>query len=196
MPGLEAQVTYINSVLKAAQFASNKFTGTQWNSIADDVMTTGEEEGKSRKEPMIIDNHGECESMSFDDRWPMQVFHKIEDIKYSLSPIDVGVPGTIRTEVASMRMIVQASRERLGFRPEQLIAAFEAAFPIQFSSALSISFGNSATTIEMGTVEDDPYTVFNREWPGSNFEYFTSTLIFSISYKVTNTFNQKCFTLC
>jgi hypothetical protein len=198
MPGLNDQVAYINTTLQKSQFSSNKFAGSQWYNIADVVMTTGEVEGKSRKEPMIVSafGSGSAISLSFDDRYPMMVYHQLDDLRYSLSPIDAGPAGTIRLETADMRILFWADRSKLNFRPEQLIAAVEASFPIQFAPTLAQSFGNASTTIEMGSVNDDPYDVFNKEWPGSDFDFFTTTLLFSISYRINNTFNAACFQLC
>jgi hypothetical protein len=103
MPNLDGIVTLINNALAAGNFSTRKFQPSAYYQIVDDVKTTGADDEKI--EPMIVFTNGECKKMVYDDTNAFQIFHKLNDVSYSLGDLDYGPPGTTMQETASMELI-------------------------------------------------------------------------------------------
>ncbi len=196
MPNVNALTILINSALQADQFASSRYQSGQWFGIADPVMTTGESES-GNIEPMILDDEGEGTPVVFDDTSSLVVFHRLDDLTYEIAdPNDYGSPGTTMRETASMRMMFTASRNKLKSRGENMVAAAILDFPKEFLPSVIAPLGMNSCIIEMGDVETDIYSLWNKEWQGTKMMLSTDTVMFQIKYKIVNTFNKKCFSLC
>lgn len=193
MPNLDSICGIINTALQADQFGTRRFQASAWYNIADPLRTTGENE---TTQPVIIDNEGEGKSVVFDDTNALQVFHRINSISYKIADPDYGNPGTTTEETANMRMIFVGSRRRLKTRPENVMAGAAMDFPKELNSSVITSLGMNSLIIEMGDIDLDPYSVWNTEWQGSDFELDSDTFLFSLKYTIISTFNKSCFSIC
>lgn len=195
MPNLDSITTLINSALQSGQFKSRRFQAAKFYEIADPIKTTGED--KERREPYIIDDDGEGTSVVYDDTQALQVYHVVDTIDYKIAdPDDYGKPGTTMEETANMRMIFIGSRKRIKVRPENVIAAAIIDFPKEFTPAEVTANGMNSCIIQMQDVESDPYIVWGDQFIGTDFSLGTDTIAFSIKYKIVDTYNKNCFTLC
>lgn len=195
MPNLNDITLLINQALVADEFASRRFQNAKFNAIAERIKITGEE--TERWEVAVIDNDGEAQTVCIDDTYAMQVYHRIDSLEYPIVPEnDYGKPGHTMTEVANMRMIFLGDRGRLTVRPENVVAAAVVDFPKEFLPAEITPLQLNSCMIDIGTTELDPYMVWDREFTGSAMELDTNTILCSISYRITSTFNKSCFKLC
>lgn len=195
MPNLDSICSLINSSLQTGNFASRRFQAAKFYEIADPIKTTGED--KERIEPYIIDNDGEGESVVYDDTQALQVYHVVDTIDYQIAdPDDYGKPGTTMQETANMRMIFIGSRKRMKVRTENTIAAAVMDFPKEFTPTQVTALGMNSCIIQMQDVESDPYTVWEDQFKGTEYGLGTDTTAFSIKYKIIDTYNKNCFSLC
>jgi hypothetical protein len=195
MPNLNAICTIINNAMIADQFASRRFQACEWDLIANTVLVTGE--GEDRYEMQIIDNSGEGKTVTFDDVNSIQVYHKIESLKYNIPDSgDYGIPGTWKEEIAEMKMIFFGSRRKAKARPEDIAAAAMSDFPMEISKADTLALGLQTCRMELGEIEMNPYTVWEEEFSGVTYPLDTDTYAFSIKYNIVTTFTKTCFRLC
>lgn len=194
MPALSQIVTIINNSFVTGQFSTRKYQIAKYFGITDPVKTTMEDMDKI--EPMIIDDNGECIKVVYDDTQAFQIFHKLDTIDYKIADPDYGFPGTTMEEAANMKLIFFGNRKRLQTRAEDLIAAVALDMPKEFSTAQIQTLGLNSCVIEIGDVESDPYKVFSEEWSGIDTFVKPETILFSIRYKIIDTYNKNCFLLC
>ena len=194
MPNLDKVVTLINNQLKTSKNLSTRlFQNSKWYNIADKNKTTGDVE---ITQPLILDNNGEGISVVFDDTNFLQVFHKVDTINYLIADVDYGNPGTTMQEEAEMSIIVVGSRKRLKTRQENIMAAISLSFIKEFKDSDIRPLGMNSCIIEMGSVDIDPYSVWDQNWIGAEYSLNTDTFLFSMKYKIVSTFNKNCFTIC
>lgn len=195
MPNLNSITNMINVTLKSGNFKGMKFQSSDWNGISDPVETD-KGEGNVIMQPMIVDDQGECKMLVFDDVFNMVVFHKVEGLDYEVADPNYGKPGTTIQETAQMKMIFSADRSKLLIRPEDMIAAAVMDIPKEFLPTDISPLGLNSCVIEMGSVNKDPYSVWEENWKGVKFPLSPEDLLFSISYKIVSTFNKCCFSFC
>ncbi len=195
MPNLDAIVTLINTSMQTGNFKSRRFQSAKFFTIADPIKTTGED--NERREPYIIDNNGEGVAVVPDDTYGLQVYHVADSLAYQIAdPDDYGTPGTTMQETANMRMVFWGRRGKLKVRLEDVIAASAMDFPKEFLPSDLTPLGMNSCRIEMGEVDSDPYSVWDKEFQGTEFQLGTDTILFDISYKIIDTYNRSCFNLC
>lgn len=195
MPNLNDITTIINDALKADNFSTSRFQNSRFFGIADRVKITGEE--TERYDVGVIDNDGEVTSVCYDDTYNLSVYHRVLDIEYQdIAENDYGIPGHTMTEFANMKMIIFGNRAKLKVRPENIIAGAIVDFPKELSIAQITALNLNSCVIEMSRAEVDPYSIWDSEFQGSKYEYDTNTILVSIPYKITSTFNKGCFTIC
>ena len=178
---------------KVGNFTTARFQGGLYYNIGDNVKTNNGD--TTYEEPMIINNNGEGYSVSYDDIYPFQIFHMIEDIKYDISPNDYGRPGSTMLETAEMRLIFSGSRLRLNARPEDIVAVLIYNFPKEFNPTQLSSLNIESCVIEVGQVEQDMYKIWDNYWRNVSYKLDLNTILFEVKYKLTSEYGQ-CFSLC
>jgi hypothetical protein len=194
MPNLDGIVTLINNALAAGNFSTRKFQPSAYYQIVDDVKTTGADDEKI--EPMIVFTNGECKKMVYDDTNAFQIFHKLNDVSYSLGDLDYGPPGTTMQETASMELIFVGNRKRLQVRPEDVAAAIMMDMPKEFTAAIAQTLMLNTCIISTDEVETDPYKVWAENWQGTKSFVKPETILVSVKYKIIDEYNRKCWSLC
>ena|ERR1035437_4378536 len=194
MPALQDISTLINTSLSTGNFSTRKFQPAVYYTIADTVKTVTDETEKL--EPMIIDDNGECIKMIYNDVNALQVFHLIGDLSYSPATLDYGPPGTTMQEVAEMTLVFVGNRKRLKTRPEDISAAILMNIPKEFDIVTISSLNINSCIIEVSDVETDPYKNFSMLWTNIKSFVKPETVLITIKYKITTTYNRNCWVLC
>lgn len=198
MPNLDSIVTRINDSMQTNGFKSRKFQGSLYLGIADEVKTIdGEDDARVETiEPGVIDNDGEVTDVSYDDNYPLVIFHRVMDLKYEVAPENYGPPGTTMQETASMKVVVGGSRSRVQTNENNIIASVALDFPKEFTPTVVSTLGMNSCIIEMGQVNPHIYSVWDEHWKGIPCTLGPNIFLFSIDYQVISTYNKNCFNLC
>lgn len=167
-----------------------KFASATWNGIADIVKI------EDKQVPLTITNDGEGKEVIWDDTSSLSVYHRIENINYSIPVDDYGPPGTTMMEATSLKMVFMADRNKLNLRADDLSAAASMDFPKEFTEGQINTFGFNSMTISMESVNMNFINEFETEFKGVEYPLNTSLVMFSIKYKIESTYNKSCFGLC
>lgn len=195
MPNLNDITMIINAALTADEFASRRFQSARFNGVAERIRVDGEE--VERWEVAVIDDSGDAVSVCIDDNYSLQVYHRIESLNYPyVEENDYGLTGHTITEVADMRLVFFGDRARLKVRPENIAAAVAVDIPKELVESQFTPLQLNSCFIEIGQPDIDPYSVWDKEFIGSPMKLGTATMMISIPYKITSTFNKTCFQIC
>lgn len=198
MPNLDSIVTIVNDALKNNGFKNRKFQGSLYLGIADEVKSI-EKEGDADIETIemgVIGITGEVTDVSYDDTYPLVVFHRVMDIKHEVAPENYGKTGTTMQETASMKIVVGGSRPRVQTNQNNIIASVAMDFPKEFTTAQIISLGMNSCIIEMGQVNTYMYSVWDEHWKGTPCVLGSNIFLFSMDYQIISTYNKTCFDIC
>lgn len=194
MPNIEGICTLINSALEAGNFSSRRFQSGKFYKVAypiktiDDTVTTSA--------PYLIDNSGEATELTYDNTRPFQIYYRIDSQDYKLADLDYGAPGTTMNEISNMRMVFIGSRKMMQVTQDNVVAAVEVDFPKEFLPTDITPLQLNKCVIEMGNVEQDIYSVWQREFDGTSIDFDTDTIMFAVNFKLDIDYNKNCFKLC
>lgn len=196
MPNLGNIVGFINDAMLAGNFSSRSFQTGNFNGIAEYIKTT--DGGVEQKSPFIIDDQGEAMELIYDDRYPFVIFHLKDgwDYQQAPDPENYGKAGTTMQETANMKLVFVGSRKRMGVSCDNVTAAVAMDIPKEFTPSQLYGLSLVSCVIETGSVATDPYTIFSEIWSNTDYNFDTDTIIFTMSYKITATYNKGCFNLC
>lgn len=198
MPNLDSIATIINNSLKAGGFKTRKFQAAKYFGIADPVKTIEKEEDSAKEtlQYCVIDNEGDSAPVVFDDNYPLVIFHRLMNADYQVDAQDYGPTGTTMQETASMKIIVGGNMGNIQTRQENVMASVAMDFPKEIKSADVSALGMNSLVIEMGSVNSDKYSVWGEHWQGIECDLPTNYFLFSVDYKIINSYNKGCFNLC
>lgn len=195
MPALNQIALLINTALQNGHFAPQRFNPSRFLGIAD-PMRRVEEGGKEITTPTIIDNDGDGTEVVMNDKYSAQCYHRVVTPTYLLPPDNAyGKAGRDMQEIADCVMVFMGDRSQMKVTQVDCIAAVAYDFPKEFLPSQYSPLGLTSCVIEMGSVEKNPFDVFNTEWQGHDYALETSSILFSINYRVISTY-ATCFAIC
>lgn len=197
MPNAGNIADIINSKLQSGNFSSRDFQNGKFTAIAEPIKTYSKD-GEESISPYIIDNRGEGEILVYEDVFPFVVFHLKDGFDYPNTPDDdnFGNAGQTVQEIANMRLIFVGSRNRMKVSTDNVMSAIAMDFPREFTQSQIQGLSITKCTIEMGSINSNPYDIWQNIWTNKKYEFDTDIIIVSVPYKITSLYTKNCFKLC
>lgn len=195
MPKIREITSIINTALQDGNFSSRKFQSGKWFDIA--YILSRVEDDKETKFPAIVGNDGEAVSVSFDDTYPIQFYHRILEQLYEDDQIeDFGDEGNTIKEVNEMVLICMGNKSKLGVFQEEISAAIWADMPRKIKHSVLNTLTLQNVIIEPVAVNNNPNEVFNNEYSNVDYNLAPENFMLAIRYKITVLYSKNCFKLC
>ncbi len=195
MPRHREIVVLINTALKAGNFASRKFANGVWSTIAYLVAKTVDD--KEIKQPVVVDLNGECTDVDFNDKYPIQFYHRILNIvtEDDLSET-FGNPASTIKETSDMVLIVMGDKSKLQIEQEDIIAACWADIPRELKHADLSTLTLQSVNIIPGDINNNSQEVFAQENIGVDPALAPEDFMCALRYKIVALYSKNCFKLC
>ena len=189
MSKLDTIVGYINTGLKAGNFASNRFQRGKFYGIAELLKL---EEGTM---PCSVSDNGQATKISIDDNYPFQLYHRIENIEGEESEESFGDDLDV-TETASMRMVVVFNREIIRLKKEDIVSAVFSSLITGISKADMTSLNIYECNISYGTFELNYEDVYNTEYNLGEYLLKPQTVMIALPYEIETKYRKGCIQIC
>lgn len=196
MPYVAEIVGLINTSL-----ADNKLNdGTRFvkniNGISELVVRNSEDQTTI---PVLVNTSDYKQYDGIDDRYSIQIYHRVLDIEQVESPLSYGRGNKNGREQAKMRLICFADRKRTKLDPYQLAFVIKSALNQQFSgSTLSAYNGLLGATIEAQQDNYNSLEVWQNEYalPVESYPIKLHQMLISIDYNIITDYNNSCIASC
>jgi len=181
--------TFINATLTEGILSTSRFQKGLYSSIAELVPKSDEDDTTV---PMIVSNTGQGEEVTVNDIYPIQIYHRIEDVGIGTDFEEGFGDNELKTETSDMIMIIIGDRLKLQLTKEDVITAIATAFPGVWTPTVDYI---TQTNIVMGSIDLNTPEVYNGEY-NSISELPPNYFMCSISYQIVSKINQNCLELC
>lgn len=192
---LDNIVTSINESLKAGPFKDDRFDGSRFCGLTDQVSKELEDD-KRETYPIEINADGEGTPIYIDDVNCLTIYHKL------LSTI-VGTPQKARYGrgeyidlTRTMSAVVIANRERLKVSQDDLNLFLIGGMPKSISAELKTKLALKSCNINVLSSDLDAPKIFAREYPTIGKPYSPELMLIEFRYSIGCTFDTRCINYC
>jgi hypothetical protein len=192
MPFIDTIVKYINESLKAGSLKSIQpvqFVG---------ITTVLPRMAGERLEliPATCNNDGEYVAIVPDDRFAVQLYHKVVSHAYTNARQQSFGDDYAFKATSELILVVIADSRKIKMQAEALEPVVVYGLPGSGSAALTQATGMGRISISPISSNLDKIMVFRQEYPSS--EYFLKPFqqLFSIRYRVEAAFDKNCINKC
>lgn len=149
--------------------------------------------------PTLVNTQDWREFTGFDDRFSVQIYHRVLSIEQIESPLSYGNGNTNGREQASMRLVCFADRKRTRLDPYQLAFAIRSSINQQFTGTSISSYdGLLGATVEATQDNYASVDVWQQEYnlPSDAYPVRLHQMLFTIDYNIITDYNNSCITSC
>ena len=197
MPFINQITKFINDELKAGSL--NKKILQPANFLGLSTTITRSKKGSAQNQveilPAIIDESGKSTPITPDDKFAIQVYHKLLTKVYSIEKQSFGDEFLLKC-VSELAMVVITNSKITGKAKEVLEPVVLFGMPQRLSTALIADLKIKSCLIYPTTSNMDHMQVFGQEYPRSDYFLNEQMSMFSIRYKVEIKFSQTCIDQC
>lgn len=149
--------------------------------------------------PTLVNTQDWREFTGFDDRFSVQIYHRVLNIEQVESPLSYGNGDTNGREKAMMRMVVFGDRKRTKLDPYQLAFMIRSSINQQFLGATITPYdGLLGATVEPTQDNYDGVQIWQTEYalPPEMYPVRLHQMLFTIDYNIITDYNNSCITSC
>lgn len=149
--------------------------------------------------PVLVNTRDWSTFSGIDDRFSVQVYHRIIDIKQVESPLSYGDGATNGREEATVRMVCFCDKQRTGLNQYDLAFTIRSSINKQYNtSALTALNGLLGVTVEATSDNLDGVSIWQDEYglQPQDYPVRMHQCLFSIDYTITSDYNKSCITSC
>lgn len=191
----QAQITFINRYLQQGALQAPVFQTGRFENLITDITRTGTQ-GAMETFPAIAINAEDYQPIIPDDTYPVQLYHRINNISYAIDRNAVGDNNQKVIERLDMKLVVWVKLTAIKLTLEQLEARLAEGFPDVFpaSTLSSISLQSMLVTLTGSNLNSE--AVFREEYKG--FAPFATPYhtLFSMHYTIESKYRKGCFNTC
>lgn len=193
MPYLNKIVECINEDLKASTVKGNPLQNSLLGGIARTVTFTSTDDNGdiTIKKPVEFKDGKEINHLP-DDRYAIQIYHKIKGITYEEEKESYG-DGKDINEKASMEMIVFADEARLGLSMEDLAHLINVGLPTQVKASRVCKEDIKRVSISINSVNTDSEQLFKSETGLGEYSLKPQSIYMSLSYTIETVSVKNCY---
>jgi hypothetical protein len=196
MPFFNQIASYINDQLRAGSLNKKKLQPANYLGISTIV---GRKKNAAQKDleqlPAIVASNGKATVITPDDKYAIQIYHKLLTNVYSYEKKSYGDDHDIKSST-EVSMVVIANSKLTGVTTDVLEPVVLFGIPQHLSDALMAELKLNKCLITPIASNMDAISVFKQEFPQSAHFLNTQMSMFLIRYKIEMTFSQSCVEKC
>ncbi len=195
MPYVGEIVTLINEAISDKLIDGSRFVN-KIDGISELIIRNEEEQTTV---PTLVSVNDWKEFVGADDRYSVQIYHRVVDVETVESPISYGDGNSNGREQATMKIVVFADRKRTRMNPYELAFTIKSALNRQFTGASITAYsGLLGATSEATKDNYNSLQVWQDEYglPAESYPIRLHQMLFSIDYTITTDYNSSCITNC
>ena len=196
MPYISEIVALINAQLDSNKLKDGSRFVKDLNGISELIIQNTEDQTTI---PTLVNTFDWREFVGVDDRFSVQLYHRVIDVSQVESPLSYGNGNTNGREEANMVVVVFADRKRTKLTPYELGFIIRSSLNQQFTGSTIASFaGLSGVTVEATADNYNSLEVWQNEYglPAETYPVKLHQMLFSIEYTITTDYNNACITSC
>lgn len=198
MPFLNQVITFINDELKAGSLKNEKLQPALYHGLSTvhaRVLTGSKDPKKLELLPAIITGAGKVTPITANDKYAIQIYHKLLTNVYSYEKRSFGDANDIKSS-SELSLVVFSNSKLTGKTKDDLEPVVLFGLPQHLSPELLSSLKISKCLITPMGSNMDPVQVFRQEYPQSNYFLNEQMSMFLIRYKIEMQFSQACVDKC
>ena len=149
--------------------------------------------------PTLVNTQDWREFTGFDDRFSVQIYHRVLNVEQVESPLSYGNGNTNGREQATMRLVCFADRKRTKLDPYQLAFAIRSSLNQQFLGTTIVAYdGLLGATVESTQDNYNGVDIWQTEYalPAESYPVRLHQMLFTIDYNIITDYNNSCITSC
>lgn len=149
--------------------------------------------------PVLVNTSDFKEFSGVDDRWSLQIYHRVLSVEQVETPISYGDGNENAREQANMRLVCFADRKRTKLDPYQMAFMIRSSLNNQYlGTTIEDYSGLMGATIEADQDNYNSVEVWQNEYnlPAENYPVQLHQILISIDYTITTDYNKTCITSC
>ena len=196
MPYIAEIVEMLNSDLQSGKLTDGKRFTNQLNGLSELQPVN---ESDQRTVPILVSQRDFSTFAGFDDRYSFQCYHRIIGIQNEESPLSYGDGATNGREVAQMRMVVFADKQRTRLNQYDLGFMVRSSLNKQYLGDALLPY-NGLLGVTVETTEDNynGIEIWQQEYSfdANAYPVRMHQCLFTIDYNITTDYNNECITSC
>jgi len=196
MPYIAEIVGLINTSLADNKLNDGARFVKDLNGVSELVVRNGEDQTTI---PVLVNLTDWKQYDGLDDRYSIQIYHRVLDVEQVESPLSYGDGATNGRESAKMRLVCFADRKRTKLDPYQLAFLLRSSLNQQFlGSTITPYQGLLGATLEAQKDNYNGVEVWQNEYslPAENYPVKLHQMLISIDYTIITDYNNSCLTSC
>ncbi len=195
MPFITDIVCFINDALKGGTLDRKKLQPAAFHGLSTVVGRKKDAAAPLEMIPGITNEKGKLSFILPDDKFSIQLYHKLQTNTYSYEPKSYGNSHSIRS-VSELQLVAINNSKISGLSKDCLEPLVLFGMPQHLSNELNAKLKIEKCLITpLGSIMD-PVTVFRQEYPQSQYFLNDQMSMFSIRYRVEMVFSQACVNAC
>lgn len=197
MPYLNEIVDMINAALATERLQDGSRFTVDLHGISELIQNNLED--TTTTIPVLVNTNDWREFTGFDDRYSVQVYHRVLNIQQVESPLSYGNGNTNGREQTTMRLVCFADRKRTKLSPYELGFIIRSTLNRQFLGASITDYaGLLGVTVEATEDNYNGVDIWQSEYslPAQDYPVRLHQMLFTIDYTITCDYNNSCITSC
>jgi hypothetical protein len=195
MPYITNIVDLVNTSLATKLVDGSRFV-KQLNGLSELIPRNDEEQTTI---PVLVNTNDFKTFDGLDDRYSIQIYHRVLSIEQIESPLSYGDGATNGREQANMRIVCFADRKRTKLDPYAMAFLLRSTLNEQFTGTQLIPFsGLLGAIVEAGQDNYNGVEVWQNEYtlPAESYPVKLHQMLISLDYTITTDYNTQCITSC
>lgn len=193
MPFLNQITGYLNSRLSTTVFKGIQFQPGQYSTIAITVPSTSKESAGT--EPILADDMDNNQSLAYDDRMAVQVYHKIASASHVPARRQYGASNDNMISDYRMLMIVAANRRMIRMSPEDLETYFIKGLASKIPNSEIQPLNLTRVTVMHTGTDFNTIAVWRDEY-AREYDLPPNQILFRINYTIQMAYKKSCLEEC
>lgn len=195
MPFWSPIIDYINDYLRDGALNKSALKPRQLYGLATMIVRKKDNSKATELLPGIISAIGNDIPITPDDKFAVQVYHRIDGTTFANDTKKGGGDSFLNSESADLIMVVLTNTERTGVTKEVIEPLFRLGMPQSLGLSLTNTLQLRTCRIRPVSVNFKHAEIFKNEWPQGNYFLNQHLTIFTIRYTIATTYLSKCINL-
>lgn len=191
----QQQIALINEALQQGPLQGSPFQTGRFENLVTDLLRSNAG-GGTETIPAIAVNHEDYLPLVPDDLYPIQLYHRINNISYTVNRNSVGDGHKTIVERLDMKLVVWARLAILKLTAEQLEARIAEGFPDVFKANTLTATGLQSMVVTLVGSNLNSEAVFREEYKGFTPFATPPHTLFSMHYTIESNYRKGCFNNC
>lgn len=194
MSSLNSITKIINDSLKAKPFSDKRFQKVAAFGVSK--LLPYKKGDLMEYIPTELNDNGEGIKLVPDDKNPIQIYHKVNGITYSLQKQQFGNTNDYMVRVANMSMIVFGQRNLIKLNEDMLDLYILSGLPSKLTKEQLTELKLNDCTITSSTTDFNSVALWSREYNSKQYYLKPEHLFFEVKYQIECKLKKSCVNTC